>query len=110
MAPVFTAETPKGTSHMNEGEAQTLATQRKIALSERQSERQEPAKTRAENTGDAEYPVMMLYLVIAFEVSHALRYLRNGGKEESLGIISPYDSQAGGVCPGPLCANLGSKL
>ena len=23
---------------------------------------------------------------------------RNGGKEESLGIISPYDSQAGGVC------------
>lgn len=50
VAPVFTAETPKGTSHMNEGEAQTL-------------------------------------------VSHALRYLRNGGKEESLGIISPYDSQ-----------------
>lgn len=41
---------------------------------------------------------MIQYLVIAFEVSHALRYLRNGGKEESLGIISPYDSQAGGVC------------
>ena len=82
----------------------------KSALSERQSERQEPAKTRAEITGDAEYPVMMLYLVIAFEVSHALRYLRNGGKKESLGIISPYDSQAGGVCLEPLCANLGSKL
>eukprot|EP00435_Cladocopium_sp_Y103_P004520 s5177_g1.t1 len=50
VAPVFTAETPKGTSHMNQGETQTL-------------------------------------------VGHALRYLRNGGKEESLGIISPYDSQ-----------------
>ena len=98
---------------MNEGEAQTLATQPESALSERQPDRQEPAKTRAETSGDTEYPLMilcLLYLMIASEVSHALRYLRNGGKEESLGIISPYDSQAGGVYPERLCANLGSKL
>jgi len=50
VAPVFTAEAPKGTSHMNEGEAEVL-------------------------------------------VDYAEEYLRNGGTEESLGIISPYDSQ-----------------
>lgn len=34
---------------------------------------------------------------IHFEVDYAEEYLRNGGTEESLGIISPYDSQALGI-------------
>jgi hypothetical protein len=108
--PSLLRKLPKGPATWTRVRLKLWQLSAKSALSERQSERQEPAKTRAEITGDAEYPVMMLYLVIAFEVSHALRYLRNGGKEESLGIISPYDSQAGGVCLEPLCANLGSKL
>ena len=32
--------------------------------------------------------------IFALEVDYAEEYLRNGGTEESLGIISPYDSQA----------------
>ncbi|CAK9028997.1 unnamed protein product [Durusdinium trenchii] len=50
VVPVFDQESPKGTSHMNEGEAEVL-------------------------------------------VKHLEDYLENGGSEESIGVISPYDSQ-----------------